>query len=182
MKQTDVLHKHNELLKFLNYLPKKIVLLHNIEQHLDHIPEFVLHDFCHKSCFDLAKAAYFVDNPDFNCFKGVAGVCTHESEFCKGIHDVWEEPEKYCAYIKESPFHKRVRAIERASIKRNGSEEKIVAEIAEELEVTSPYLFSWPMKHGNYGFLVIERNEHNDDLIEEHLPQGAYLLSFCPIC
>jgi len=182
MKRNDVLHKHNELLKFLNHLPRKIVQLHNVEEHLEHIPEFVLHDFCHDECFNLAKAAYFVDNPDFDCFRGVAGVCKHESEYCQGIHDVWQEPDKYCHYIERSPFHQKVRGIESRSLKKNGGEQEVLAQIASDLEVVNPYLFSWPMKHGNHGYLVIERNGETDELIEEHLPQGAYLLSFCPVC
>jgi hypothetical protein len=182
MKQNDVLHKHNELLKYLNHLPRKIVQLHNDEEYLEHISEFVLHDFCHESCFNLTKAAYFVDNPDFDCFKGVAGV-SDETEYRKEIYnDVWQEPDKYCHYIETSPFYKKVRSIEGKSVNGHDNQKEMLDQIVSDLEVINPYLFSWPMKYGNYGFLVIERNRDTDDLLEEHLPQCAYLLSFCPIC
>ena len=183
MKHTDVLHKHNELLMFLNLLPKKIVLLHAHDDHVGDIPGFVLHDFCHELCFNVGKVAFFVDNPDFNCFKGVAGVCKHEEGFCKGA-DIWDRPEEYKAYLHASPFNNKVRSIEQQSLKNNGngtSEQSVMDAIAKELEIEKPTYFSWSMKHGNNGFLLVENNDDAAEFIDEHLPQGVYLLSFCPI-
>lgn len=184
MKQTDVLKKHNELLLFLNHLPKKIILLHAHDEHVGETSGFVLHDFCHESCFNVEKVAYFVDNPEFNCFKGVAGVCKHESDFCK-VSNIWDQPEEYKDYLLASPFHNKVRSIEQKSVKnngKNGSEQKFMQSIADELAIEKPKYFRWSMKHGNNGFLLIEHNDEAAELIEEHLPQGVYLLSFCPIC
>ena len=41
--------------------------------------EFVLHDICNPNCFNLQKAAFLVDNPDFDCLKGVAGFSADEA-------------------------------------------------------------------------------------------------------
>ena len=59
----------HDLLQKLSHLPKKIVALEGLE----HTPSFVLHELCNESAFNLSKAAFFIDNPDFNHFKGIAG-------------------------------------------------------------------------------------------------------------
>jgi hypothetical protein len=183
MKHNDVLLKHNEVLLFLNYLPKKIIQLHAQDDHIGDISGFVLHDFCNESCFNINKLAYFVDNPDFNCFKGIAGICNHEAGFCSDV-DIWSQPEQYRSYLNASPFNNKVRSIEQASLKNNGkasSEQGFMDILAQELEIDNPIYVSWAMKHGNNGFLLVENNDDAAEFIEEHLPQGVYLLSFCPI-
>ncbi|MEX0940723.1 MAG: hypothetical protein WDZ41_05155 [Candidatus Babeliales bacterium] len=176
----DLLHKQCVLLTNLNHLPKKVILLHSREEYQHHVPEFILHELCHESCFDLSKAAYFVDNPDFRCLKGVAGVCKHESGYCEGLKDIWEEPEKFTEYMEKSEFNKKVRTIERLSMAQD-SEESVLNIIAGELDFANPCYFKWPLKHGNSGLLVIEKNEETSSFIDEHLPHGVYLLSFCPV-
>ena len=52
-------------------LPKRMVPLYDLEA-IGNIPEFVLHDLCHEDCFNLKKAAFLVDNPDFDSLQGVA--------------------------------------------------------------------------------------------------------------
>ena len=56
-------------------IPKKLLSA----QHVDNVAEFVLHERSHENCFNLRRAAYFVDNPDFNCLKGIAGFCRKEA-------------------------------------------------------------------------------------------------------
>jgi predicted SprT family Zn-dependent metalloprotease len=83
----DLIQKQHALLSNLVQLPHKIVQLHGNE----YLPEFVLHELSHEQCFDLSKVAYFVDNADFNCMKGVAGIdrADHYRE------SIWDNPQEY---------------------------------------------------------------------------------------
>ena len=56
----EALHSQHNVLNTISRLPRKMLSLKNQEN----ITEFVLHDLCNKKCFNLEKAAYFVDNPD----------------------------------------------------------------------------------------------------------------------
>ena len=78
MANHDHLDRRHNVLHHLTHLPRKIVSLNGAEN----LTEFVLHDLCQSRCFNLPKAAYFVNNPDFNCIKGVAGV--HADELFQG--------------------------------------------------------------------------------------------------
>lgn len=174
----DTLHA---LLKQLHGLPQKLVLLHNKERYHDNIPEFVLHEFCHERCFDLNTAAYFVDNPDFNCLQGIAGVCKSERDYCKGIGDIWQEPDKYSQYMQQSPFNQKVRKTSSASICHKESKTETIEHVATDLKVTKPDYLFWPLKHGNFGLLIFEHDGHTQDLIDECLEDGVYMLGLCPI-
>ena len=174
MKHSD---KHILLLKILNELPSKMVLVHGRE----HMPHLVLHDICHESCFNFQKAAYFVDNPDFNCLKGVVGICKQEKNFCKGISDVWQEADKYETYMNISPFNQQVQQFECQSMKQCGSEDELIAQIAERFGFLEPRYMIWPMKHENNGILVFQADDGDQELIDEHLEHGVHYLSFCPV-
>ena len=176
MKHLDDLAIHLALLQHLKEVPKKIVNVHG----QDNVQAMVLHDLCHESCFNLNKAAYFVDNPDFNCFKGIAGICKHEEGYCKETSNIWEESDKYCSYLQNSSFNNKVCSFEEQSM-QNGSQEDLINKIALELEIEDPQYLVWPMKHDNFGVLIYQNNDGDKELIEEHLGHGVYLLSFCPV-
>src|SRR6202042_1032184 len=95
--------QHKKLLRCLSNLPKQILTLHS----LDNVPEFVLHGLCSKDCFNLYKAAYFVDNPDFDCIRGIAGFSKDEGEL--EWNNIWDDPESFSLFTKSLPFNKRVR-------------------------------------------------------------------------
>lgn len=174
MKHSD---KHMVLLKFLSNLPRKIISCHGQE----YVPHLVLHDFCHASCFNLNKAAYLVDNPDFNYLKGIAGICKHEEHYCNDVQDVWQDIDKYCSYIRSSDFNNKVCSFECESLKNNGSEKEAIMHIAQELGFSEPKYITWPMKYDNHGILVFQADDGDAELIEEHLNDGVYYLGFCPV-
>jgi hypothetical protein len=178
MKHNSSLDRDTALLKFLHKLPQKIVRIHC--HGLENIPEFVLHDFCHEACFNLSKAAYLVDSPDFNCCKGVAGISHHEKDFCADIHDIWQEPDRYTSFMSSSPFNGKVRSLAGESIK-NGSERDMIEKIAHQLEFSDPEYITWPMKHDNHGILIFESKNNDCDDMKEYLEHGVYFLSLCPI-
>src|SRR5437762_734031 len=105
MNREELLAKQNRMLLCLTGLPKKMVSLHGAEN----IGEFVLYDLCNECCFNLSKAAYFVDNPDFNCTKGVAGFSRNEIQnACSGV---WDNPEAFSSCMRNSSFNQKVRHV-----------------------------------------------------------------------
>jgi AraC-like DNA-binding protein len=170
-------NKHMALLKFLNCLPRKIIECHGQE----YVPHLVLHDFCHELCFNLSKVAYLIDNPDFNCIKGVAGICKHEKGYCADVKDVWREQQKYCSYLQESEFNNKVCSFACESLKNKKSEQEAINEIAQQLGFSDPRYLIWPMKHDNHGILLFQAEDGDAELIEEHLEHGVYYLGLCPV-
>lgn len=180
MKHVNDLQRHHAVLKHLSLLPKRIVLLHCKEQEHHNISDFVLHDFCDESCFDFNKAAYFVDNPDFNYLKGISGI-SKEDGTCSDHKVVWEDPDEFIGLLKKSPFNKKVRSIEQCSLQSDDMHK--LQELAEQLSFHNYDYCTWQMKHGNRGILLFEKHDNTEPhLVEEHLPQCVYLLSLCPVC
>lgn len=176
MERHEFLHRQNQMLSYVNSLPRKIVQVHG----RDSIADFVVHSLCNEQCFNLAKAAYFVDNPDFNCLRGIAGFSRDEAS--ADVQELWNDPERFHEMVVTSLFNQKVRAHERVSFKRNDhAYEKVGHEIAQELSIANPLLCSWEMKHGNHGLFIAQRADENDPLMDEYILNGVSLLSFCPI-
>lgn len=175
MNRDEILKKHQNVLCFLNQLPKKMLSLHGT----DNVTDFVLHDLCNKQCFNLNKAAYFVDNPDFDCLKGVSGFCAQES-FAQPTY--WESPEIFTSHVKNSQFNQKVRSILQPSMKRSGvSDQKVIENLSQELNMQSPLYCAWDMKHDNHGIFIYEPATDMCEIPQEMLSNGVCLLSFCPI-
>jgi len=173
MERSEMLKKH-AILNHLTTLPQKVLSLHGVE----HVTEFVLHDLCNESCFNLQKAAYLVDNPDFDCLKGVAGFSAREA-YDKDI--IWETPELFMAHMQKAPFNQKVRSIMQTSmVKSRKSDEETTALIGNYLGLAKPSFCSWPMKHDNQGILIYEV-EIGCPVSPDILKNGACLLGFCPI-
>jgi hypothetical protein len=167
-------NKNNMILNRLIELPQKIVALHETQN----VPEFLLHELCKAECFDLKKAAYLVDNPDFNCLKGVAGFCADQM-----YNDtiVWETPELFSAHMQKAPFNQQVRSILHPSKRKSGTSDLETTKIlGDYLGMDHPAFCTWPMKHDNHGILIYQANPHVT-VCKQMLVNGACLLSFCPI-
>lgn len=168
--------REHKVLGCLSCLPKKILAMHPKEN----ITEFVLYDLCHERCFDIAKAAYLVDNPDFDCCKGIAGFS--RSHGYAQQEDIWQDPQTFTLFMRSCPFNQQVRSFESQSIARNGMNEKeMLARIADELALSSPGYVFWNMKHDNHGMLIFENGNGQMDELEEHLSNSVHLFGFCPI-
>src|SRR5947207_14497437 len=98
MKSENMMYRHAHVIDNLRRLPRKMLSLHG----LDNVTEFVLHELCDKHCFNLQKAAYFIDNPDFDCLKGVVGVSHAELH---NIVDIWDNPAIFSEHITKSAFN-----------------------------------------------------------------------------
>jgi len=176
MKHDERLQRQHEVLKCLSGLPRMMLML----KEYDNIPEFVLHDLSCPVCFNLRKAAYFIDNPDFDYLCGIAGLCRDELNFEN--KDIWQSPKDFSAAMESSPFNQKVKSVERASQKRsNASEQELVTELASMLGLTQPSACGWNMKHDNYGLLIFEKAAFDDTAADEYLLNGVNMLAFCPI-
>ncbi len=165
---------HQILLKTA-HVPKH--LIHHYER--NNVAEFVLHSLGNQECFNLSKAAYFIDNPDFNHLQGIAGY--HVNEAYKENH--WETPDIFSQHMQTTPFNQTVRGLSLPSIQKNKKSQQDVAhELAYSLGIEKPNFLSWPVKYENYGFLVFEPSPEDDpEFLQEQLEIGAHLLGFCPI-
>ncbi len=175
MERKGLLDYEHKILNHLTYLPRKILSLNDREN----ITEFVLHDLCGQDCFNLEKAAYFVDNPDFDCLKGVAGFSRVEAypDSC----NIWETPKAFSVHMSKAPFNQKVRNMYKESMKKSHKKDDVIAsEIAQDLGFENHTFYSWDMKHYNHGILIFERENINKEH-DKYLLNGISLLSFCPI-
>ncbi|BDC34488.1 hypothetical protein Noda2021_04460 [Candidatus Dependentiae bacterium Noda2021] len=163
-------------LKQISYLPKKILSL----QEADNLTEFVMHDLCHDHCFKITKAAYLVDNPDFNCLKGITGFSREESY--PESQKIWEQPELFTEHMRTSPFNQHVRSLMLCSASKKSaiSDQDMVHSLAENLGMKNHSYCTWNAKYDNHGLFLYE--VASDCVIDkDHLLHGLCLLSFCPI-
>lgn len=175
MSDSERRQRENDLLRCICSLPKNLITLHGT----GNLAEFLLHHLCTACCFNFNKAAFFIDNPDFNHLKGIAGVFSHEA-FPRSGH--WEDPQNFSRHMELSPFNQKVRSISERSPKRNGKEHAaIVRSIADDLELETPLFRLWNMKYDNYGLLIFEPSKDERDFIADHMDSVLQLFSFCPI-
>jgi hypothetical protein len=176
MKQSNGAPNNHTIMDCLSHLPRKMLALHGKEN----MPEFVLHELCHENCFNFNKAAYFIDNPDFNCCKGIVGFSRAESYVNNG--NIWEFPDAFTAHMQSSPFNQKVRQWSYCSLKKTPvNEEELVAKVASDLNLKDPHFCTWNMKHDNHGILIYEKTNPDDGIANEQIMNGVCLLGFCPI-
>jgi len=134
MKPELLMYRNAQIADSLRRLPRKMLQLHGLEN----VTDFVLHELCSKDCFNIPKGAYFVENPAFNCLKGVVGVSAVELQ---GIENIWMSHDQFIETIAQSPFNQKVRSFQYESHKNRGHSPEAMAEIiARELGL------------GDYGF------------------------------
>ena len=176
MKSEELIKRQHALLHILSSLPKKILLRYDT----DRLPEFVLHEIACEDCFNLNKAAFLVDNPDFNCLKGIAGIARSEA-FSNGT-SIWEDPQRFSVHMRGSEFNDKVRNHLQVSCKKYDSpDDEIFAKIAEMLGMQQFGVCTWDMKYDNHGYLIYEKMNNDDTSCDDYIAHGASLLGFCPI-
>jgi hypothetical protein len=178
MNSSLLLERHKNILEYLSMLPRKILSLHGH----DNVTAMVLYELCNEQCFNIDKAAYFIDNPDFDCLKGIAGHC--RSEITQD-GDIWQDPKNFTVRSKESAFNQKVRTVmHESAYKHKKKEQDAVSRIAQELDLGGHGFYTWPMRHDNHGIFIYERTPTSDENAHAHdtfLPEGVVLLSFCPV-
>ncbi len=176
MEREELLERQNKMFVCLTSLPKRMLSL----QGMDNVTEFVLHDLCNECCFNLSRAAFFIDNPDFNCTKGVAGFSREEIRAqCSGI---WDNPQAFSECMRSSAFNQKVRGLTECSIRKAGhNHDELAKKVADDLGFKQYAYCSWGMKHDNEGFVIFEKALPQETFADEHVLNGLALLSFCPV-
>jgi len=166
-----------KMLQHLGNLRKMMIHHHELEN----LSEFVLHALCSGPCFHINKAAYFVNNPDFQLVRGIAGY--HKQEPCAQLQDTWNNQKQFISLMKNSPFHQKVRSfnLEESFDKGGMSEKYMVHKLADQLEIEYPEYHVWDLKHANHGLLIYEPLHNDEKHFQEHLLDSLYYLGFCPI-
>jgi len=168
--------KELKLLKHLGNLRKMMVNNHE----LDNLSEFVLHDLCKPECFNLNKAAYFVNNPDFRCLQGMSGY--HNQELAHISNDSWSDSKKFIATMQNSSFNQQVRKNSMVNFEKGKSSELYTAQkLADDLEIHNPLYFVWDLKYANHGLFIYESPKEEDLHVKQHLFDSLHHFSFCPI-
>jgi len=177
MNKEELIERQSLILEFLAGLPKKILHLHGREN----VTEFVLHDLSHKNCFDLKKAAYFVNNPAFNCLKGVAGIS--QPDIPQDLwQDIWDQKEMFSTYMRNSPFNRKVREFSQCSLEGlEKPNQEIIQNVAHNLGIENPSFYSIDVKHDNHGLFIFEKGPESKGLVDDYFAEGVSLLGFCPI-
>jgi hypothetical protein len=165
---------HIKLLSHLTQIPRNIINFHQREN----LAEFDLHELCHSNCLNIPKAAYLVDNTDFDCLKGIAGFDSKEY-FDK--NSIWNDPDGFSHHMKQALFNNQVRGFEKNSGKfKLEPNQSLIDSIADEFAIENPHFYTIPVKHDNIGILVYETNGSIKPE-EDNIINGLSLLGFCPI-
>lgn len=177
---TDSLPAHDvqdaELATHLFGLSHKILSHHDV----DGLAPMVLHELGHANGFGFNKAGYLIDNPDFNCLKGVAGYCGDECHHHKA--DIWSSPHTFVDDMSNAEFHSQVAAFNHHSPARMHSHEvdqAAMEEIGRMLGMCNPSCLTWKMKHGNNGIFLFEGDGQQLARRKDLLRNVVGLLSLC---
>lgn len=169
---------HGSLIDHLTKIPHCMLRNHEI----DSLAQIILYMLSHADCFSFKRAAYFIDNPDFDCLKGGAGF-QHEEVFVSP-NLMCHSPQPYLERLSSSQYNKQVRDIARPSIKRqcdNINDSADFTTLCKDLGVTNAECVCWPLKHGNWGVLIFEHDSVLDPARRGLLDNAVSLLGFCPV-
>lgn len=164
------------LIERLLELPSKILTHHDVHG----LEQIVLHDLSHGNNFGFSKATYLIDNPDFDCLKGVAGFC--QDECCHHQEDVWTRPDSFMHDMHHATFHRDMNNFLHHGLRdkeKHVHNEDDVKELGLKLGLKNPSCLIWNMRHGNHGILVFEDGNHHLERRATWLKHFATLLSLC---
>jgi hypothetical protein len=163
------------IVRLLN-LPHKILFHHE----LDGLANMVLHELGHDDFLGFDKACYFVDNPDFDCIKGIAGYHSCECKFHKP--DLWSEPHAFMKDMEDAQFHRKLMSFNNKSLARKKEgcvDGEMIYSLGKTLGLQDPHGCYWKMKHGNNGILIFEGKSMPCVKRRNLLEHIVALLSFC---
>ena len=147
-----------------------------INNHMrDDLSAFVLHELCSKNGFGLQKAAYFVNNPDFQCLKGVGGY--YIAEAFNGTS--WEHDQDFMKHMEKALFHNKIRQYQTKHIK-NLTSKSSLDQLQDQFEFEHPEAQVWNLKHDNQGIFLFDKKD-NATLVDDHLVDFVNYLGFCQV-
>ena len=158
-------------------LPHKIIK----NQHVDGLAHLVMHEISKPERFGLQKSAFLVDNPDFDCLKGIAGY-SHDSH--AHLDDVWQNPDSFLNMLGGATFNDHIKGFESQSLKKNNRDMNVpdvAGEISEMIGIRNPSVILWDMKHDNHGLFIFEPPKNACIWRHALLSNVVAFLSLCAI-
>jgi len=166
--------QHYSALLRLATLPERMVQRHECEN----LAELILHELVDPSCHLFEKAAFFVDNPDFDCCKGITGLARADrlqSDIMQTDHGTFSE------HMRHNAFNKAVRNVTcHSGLKKGTPWPQRADELGKKISLQGHSWYVFPVKYGNTGVLLYQPHEHTEDM-QEWLAMGAALLALCPV-
>jgi len=177
LKNFDYIDQINQIL----LLPHKI-LDHHINN-IDNIIDMILYSLCNEDCLDIDKAAYIIDNPDFDLIKGLAGFDkknSYKKKYSNGIDrsNIWQYKDYFKEHINNCEFNNRIKQLSGKSIFNNieNIDEKI-KDIANVIDISNPRYYNWLTKNDNYAIVIFENKKD----IHKDMLSFFRFLSLCPL-
>ena len=166
------LSQKNSILQIAANIPYKMLEWYKHDC-TDNIAKLVLYEVCSKSCFNFKKAAFFVNNPDFQWCRGIIG---YEAD---GNKPVLDTESAIIDFFEKSPFHATTCSLAESSYMQNN--DAYVKKIAKILHMQEPYFCTLPLKHGNDGLFIYEFFSSVNDDYKEIVQHIIALMGFCPL-
>ncbi len=152
----DGLESHEgQMITRLLDLPHKILSHHDT----DGIEQLILYELAQEQSFGFDKASYLIDNPDFDCLKGVAG---YDRSQCRlSVTNPWENPRASVLDLKNAQFNQQVLTLSQNSLcsRTPAVDSDSIKELSGALGMRNPSFVTWKMKHGNHGILLFEEGD-----------------------
>lgn len=143
----------------------------------DNLSEYVLHELCGQDCFNVERAAYFLDNPEFDVFKGIAGY--DASNRCTSCP--WRDPRSFNEHVGACTFSRKVRDVKTSSLATDERRRSYAQVLSKQLDIKHPAVYTLPLKHGNCGVFIVEHNPEYHKISDEYIERGLSLMGFCPV-
>lgn len=167
-------HSHLSTVDDIIEIPQTILEFH----HKSGLTDFVLQKIANQKCFSFNRAAYLVDNPDFNFLKGICGFCksSNPANFSTISDDLLHQ-------ISQSEYNNKVKAFQNKSFKANNIDIKnpqTLTELSCALDIPNPQIYSWNLKNNNFGILIFKTElEHCCDWKKSLLEKVTSFLGMC---
>ncbi len=165
-----------QLVSRLLDLPHKILS----HEDLEGLQQLILYELAHDESFGFNRASYLIDNPEFNCLKGVAGYDKKECGTSPG--NPWDNPHDFVQHISQAVFHKQVASFMKHSLcsaHDKDPEADAIKVLSENLGMENSSFITWRMRHGNHGILLFEEGALPHKRSPELLHHFVALLSLC---
>jgi hypothetical protein len=168
--------QEGQLVSRLLDLPRKILSHDDLEG----LQQLILYELAHDDSFGFSKASYLIDNPEFNCLKGVAGYDKNECAVA-GVNP-WENPRGFIDSMSQAKFHQHVSSFLNHSLCKahdKDPEADAIQELSKNLGMQNSSFVTWRMRHGNHGILLFEAPANAHHKNPELLHHFVALLSLC---
>lgn len=167
-------HSHLSTVDNIIEIPQKILEFH----HKAGLTDFVLQKIASDKCFSFNRAAYLVDNPDFNFLKGICGFCKNSNpDNFSTITD------QLLQQISKADYNNKVKTFQKTSLKANNIDLKssqTLSELSYALEIPNPQVYSWDLKNNNFGILIFKSEiDHCCDWKKNLLEKVTAFLGMC---